>query len=368
MTNSGYYSTFTSDIADNSTIAETRNNVKELYDFFLGVKLSESRDIAVIYLEISDQLRKYNSPRFGGLADDMQTWVKLWGRRHGYASYCDENMNLQNDYQRQLCTVQLIPKTSISSNGPSGNQTTCAIFTLVRNEKEFLPLWVRYYSRHAAVKDMWILDHATDDNSTHPGNLPPDIHIHKLYVDGNYYLRRKIEIFAAYLLRLGYRCYLYTDVDEFVIPDPFVCKNGLREYLEYFLDSPSNYSRALGKNLLHYSQGSHPEPPFSWEHPVLDQRRFWSDDLFFSKTVMSKISLTYAAGFHSAFTFDTGVIGVDEIDPNLILLHLNYLLYYEAFCKIFLLLNKNDFLLNYLFARVLFLQFLLICCQFFDAL
>ena len=321
MTNSGYRIPDTLQSPDNSGSFHM-GNIQEIYDFFVDIKLSDSRDVGALYLEISELLRSYNGSRFIGLADDMRTWFNLWSRRHGYASYCDGDMGLVNDHQRQLCTPQLITKASGSSEGPSSGQSTCAVFTLVRNEKEFLPLWIRYYSRHVAIDDMWILYHLTDDNSTDAANLPPGIHVQKVYADGSYYLRRRVEIFAAYLLRLGYKCYVYSDVDEFLVPDPLLYKNGLREYLEKFVQSPLNYSRALGKHMVHFSSGLNPEPPFSWEHSVFSQRHFWIDDNQFSKTLVSKICLTYLAGFHRAYTFNMGVVKISEIDNNLILLHL----------------------------------------------
>ena len=50
------------------------------------------------------------------------------------------------------------PKPSSSS--------TCAIFTVVRDEPVLLPIWLRYYLKHASSSDLLVLDHATSDNST----------------------------------------------------------------------------------------------------------------------------------------------------------------------------------------------------------
>ena len=75
------------------------------------------------------------------------------------------------------CVSTLVPVSSRSRIRPSSASATCAVFTLVRDEKDFLPIWVRYYSRHFDVGDLFILDHGTTDGSTDPSNLPPGINV-----------------------------------------------------------------------------------------------------------------------------------------------------------------------------------------------
>ena len=36
---------------------------------------------------------------------------------------------------------------------------TRAAFTIVQNEPDWLPVWLRYYSRHFDARDLFVLDH-----------------------------------------------------------------------------------------------------------------------------------------------------------------------------------------------------------------
>jgi hypothetical protein len=50
---------------------------------------------------------------------------------------------------------------------PSNATSSCAIFTVVRDEPVLLPVWLRYYARHVHQRsDLLVLDHASADHST----------------------------------------------------------------------------------------------------------------------------------------------------------------------------------------------------------
>ena len=40
-----------------------------------------------------------------------------------------------------------------------------AIFTMVKNEKWFLPIWLNYYSKFFDERDIYIIDHTSNDGS-----------------------------------------------------------------------------------------------------------------------------------------------------------------------------------------------------------
>lgn len=63
------------------------------------------------------------------------------------------------------------------------NNPKCAMITITHNEPQLLPIWIRYHLRHFHPSDIYILDHITDDNSTHPSKIPPGVHFSKL--EGN---------------------------------------------------------------------------------------------------------------------------------------------------------------------------------------
>ena len=114
-------------------------------------------------------------------------------------------------------------------------KSTCAVITIVRDEAELLPLWMRYYSRHVPLEDMYVLDHLTTDNSTHPSKLPDEINYKVLY--GNSFAMPvvfrswQINKYQDRLLRFGYKCVIFSDTDEIIVPDPLKYPGGLKEYV-----------------------------------------------------------------------------------------------------------------------------------------
>jgi hypothetical protein len=42
----------------------------------------------------------------------------------------------------------------------------CAVFTIVKNEKLFLPIWIKHYKKFFDDSDIYILDHESNDDST----------------------------------------------------------------------------------------------------------------------------------------------------------------------------------------------------------
>ena len=76
----------------------------------------------------------------------------------------------------------------------------------------------------AFPEDVYILDHNTEDGSTRPENLPPGVRVYELHGDKAgfplSFMNRKAEETMIRLLRAGYPCVLFSDTDEFLVPDP----------------------------------------------------------------------------------------------------------------------------------------------------
>ena len=47
---------------------------------------------------------------------------------------------------------------------------------------------------------------------------------------------------SASFLRYGYKCYLFTEVDEFLVPDPELPSQGLGQYVADFVADDTRYS------------------------------------------------------------------------------------------------------------------------------
>ena len=48
----------------------------------------------------------------------------------------------------------------------SHNNQKCALLTIVKNEKTFLPIWLRHYKNYFNDEDIYVLNHESNDNST----------------------------------------------------------------------------------------------------------------------------------------------------------------------------------------------------------
>ena len=42
----------------------------------------------------------------------------------------------------------------------------CAVFTIVKNENYFLPIWLKHFKKFFKSEDIYVLDHQSTDGST----------------------------------------------------------------------------------------------------------------------------------------------------------------------------------------------------------
>ena len=211
--------------------------------------------------------------------------------------------------------------------------TSCAILTYVHNEARTLPIWLRYYLRHAPAEDLYVLDHNTDDGSTAQAALRARIHVVRIAGPTAWspheFLNRIVEGHMRALLTGGYRCVLLTEVDDIVAPDPDMYPGGLRELLmAYAADAPDGtrfapYLATHGMQLAHISEGTREvEPPMDWGGNLLAQRRYWGYDRHFSKPYLTRRPLRYEFGFHHAVDIKSGK--TPESHSWLVLIHLHH--------------------------------------------
>jgi len=187
-----------------------------------------------------------------------------------------------------------------------------AVFTIVQDEREWLPTWCDYYLRHLDSWDLYVLDHDSVDGSTEGigGNVVP---VHRSETFDHAWLKGTVESFQRFLLQ-SYRCVLFAEADEIVAPDPRCFAGGLRRYVEEaFLPSQHTAVHCWGKEVYHQRD----EPDLDDLRPILSQRRCYGDRAAYNKPLLSKVPLDWTFGFHGA----TQV--VLPSDPPLLLLHLH---------------------------------------------
>jgi hypothetical protein len=59
----------------------------------------------------------------------------------------------------------------------------CAVFTIVQNENIFLPIWLKYYSKYFDPKDIYILNHDSNEESMRACCRYPGVNVVNLHHD-----------------------------------------------------------------------------------------------------------------------------------------------------------------------------------------
>ncbi len=182
-----------------------------------------------------------------------------------------------------------------------------AAFTMVYNDKVFLPLWLSHYGRAFGADNTFVLDHGSNDGSTeylgaaHVLRVPRD----KSF-DENH---RAILIHRcqAVLLR-HYDVVVFSDADKFLVPDPARFA-GLPDFIA---QRCQRFVNAVGLDVLHVPDA---EDPIDLARPILAQRSYARFSSAYCKPLISRIPLLWDPGFH-ACNYPAA------IDGDLLLFHL----------------------------------------------
>lgn len=194
---------------------------------------------------------------------------------------------------------------------PLADPPRVAVMTTTRDEADMLPRWVEYYGRQVGVENLLVLDDNTTDGSTK--DLPCSVY--RLppapwrwdWAAGRIRLVNGI----AQGVLACYDAVVFTDVDEFLVPDPGRY-DGLRDYLAARADRAVIAPLAL--NVLHNPDV---EPDLDPARPVLTQRRFVKFTSVMCKPLVKRIPAAWRPAFH-------GINAAYEIDRDLLMLHLKY--------------------------------------------
>ncbi|MEU4805115.1 RICIN domain-containing protein [Actinosynnema sp. NPDC023587] len=183
---------------------------------------------------------------------------------------------------------------------------TRAVLTLIRDEPDFFPRWLDYYSKFFAPQDIHVLHHQP------PPDLEPDdrfvrtaIHHDEFSSDWH----RDVVQQHQHDLVDRYDVVLSTDVDEIVAPDP---RSGhLGDYIDRF---DQDFVNCTGYEVLHLHDR---EPPLDPVRGVLAQRSTWFSNPLYSKPLLARVPMTWLGGFHERTDQAT------NHDPHLYLIHLH---------------------------------------------
>jgi len=198
-------------------------------------------------------------------------------------------------------------------NSQNIEKKKCAIFTMVRDEKVFLPIWLKYYSKYFNGKDIYIIDHETKDNSIEECKKHYKFNLKKVnnpFLFPRKFRQETIRNMQEELLK-SYQYVLFTDIDEIIIPNLEKFKD-LKDYLTKF---KKDCVRCNGFELIHIKNK---ELEIDLNKSILSQRNFWYQNILYSKPLLSNKLLNWCAGFHNEGPNDS-----NTIDKELYLLHLH---------------------------------------------
>lgn len=206
------------------------------------------------------------------------------------------------------CMVQ---STTARSGGQLAHELRVAALTMARDEAEMLPRWLDYYGGQLGLDNVMVIDDNSVDGST--TNLPcAHLRLPTGPLELSWPTMRKTLVngFARGLLAC-YDVVIFTDVDEFLVPDP-ARHSGLLDYLNSHRQR--EVIAPLAVNVLHNPRL---EPPLDQARPVLAQRRFVKFAPIMCKPLIKQVASDWSAGFH-------GIRKPFEIDRELLLLHLKF--------------------------------------------
>lgn len=166
----------------------------------------------------------------------------------------------------------------------------CAVFTIVKNEKFFLPIWLNHYKKYFDKSDIYILDHTSTDGSTE--NLDVNVSLvqndlcfdHRWLVDTVEYKQKE--------LLAEYECVLFTEVDELV----YTTDNELTQVIDQFINTPNlKFQTCTGYEII---QNLETEKSITYNESIIEHRNYWFKNKLYNKTLLSKIPLNWVFGFH----------------------------------------------------------------------
>lgn len=185
----------------------------------------------------------------------------------------------------------------------------CAVFTIVKNESYFLPIWLKHYQKYFSNEDIYVLDHQSDDGSTTGLNVNVVPIVNELAFD-HQWLVDTVQNFQEQLLQ-QYECVLFAESDELI----YSVENPLDKVIDIFLnDEEVKFQTCTGHEVIqHLDQ----EKPLQPGEEIFENRNYWFKFPMYDKTLLSKVPLNWVWGFHE--TKDLSV----NTKYNLFLCHLH---------------------------------------------
>ncbi|WP_156361554.1 glycosyltransferase family 2 protein [Sphingomonas sp. Leaf67] len=164
-----------------------------------------------------------------------------------------------------------------------------AIITMVYNEAEKLPIWLRHYARQVGLAHCYVIDHGSDDGSTEALGGASRIALPRSPQDNDQRLALVADLTRG-LLRY-YRRVAYVDADELLLADPA----GYRDLNDYAERMTADAVTSIGLEIVHGTG----EPPLESTRGVGGQRGSVIFSSSMCKTNMIGRGVNWAPGWHA---------------------------------------------------------------------
>ena len=165
-----------------------------------------------------------------------------------------------------------------------------AAVTMVYNEPDMLPVWLRYYGGQVGSDRCYVIDHGSDDGCT-AGLAANVVRIPRSALDET--VRSDfVSDFCSSLLR-WYDWVIYSDADELVVVDP----GRFQSLAEYCAHHRPDVVTAYPINMIHRL---HHEVGLDPSRPILEQRHWGFAVAAMAKPLLTRVPIRWTPGFHTS--------------------------------------------------------------------
>lgn len=187
-----------------------------------------------------------------------------------------------------------------------------AIFTIVKDEDYFLPIWMKYYSKYFSKEDIYVLDHNTVGDSTK--NLDCNlIRLNYGELFNHEWLLSTVRSNQIKLLE-KYEIVVFAEVDEIL----FSTEKPLNIIINDFYHSDNQHITCMGYEII---QNLKTEKALQSSDSIAKNRKYWVRESQYNKTLISKIPLDWVVGFH---TTKNSTKNSTKIMDNFYMAHLHF--------------------------------------------
>jgi hypothetical protein len=195
------------------------------------------------------------------------------------------------------------------AGGTSAAPPRIAVLTIARDEGEMLARWVDHYGRAAGHENLIVFDDGSTDGST--DDLSCTVQRLPGFRKGNFEAGRMgLASGVAHGLLGIYDVVIFTDVDEFLVPDPAKYAN----LSDYLTRRPERVIAPFALNVVHHTAV---EGPLISGKPIVGQRAYAQFAPLMCKPSVKRVPAAWTLASH-------GVKAPYVPDPGLFMLHMKF--------------------------------------------